>query len=186
MIGMQISPPHPVPRCHFAEDRVGHTGPGQGIAEPVQRGEQRSHILAEIYRRRTASALFHLRTGGHPPGPRQRHPQSGPLHQRSSPEACRRAGIPLSQSTLVGVIQVAHHLMRRHEAPERRITGRQRRYSRRYILPIGDVAQSFHVTSLDDMRTASCPPSNQSRESRIRPLPTRYTAQLHSVRRSRT
>jgi hypothetical protein len=186
MIGVQISPPHPVLGRHFPEYRVRRTGLGQGIAEPVQRGEQRSNILAEIYRRRTAFALFHLRTGGHPLGPRQRHPQSGPLHQRSLPEACRRAGIPLSQSTLVGVIQMAHHLMRGHRAPARRIVGRKRRQSKGYILPIGDVAQSFHVTSLDDMRTATCPPSNQSRESRIRPLPTRYTARLHSVRLSRT
>ncbi len=96
MIGVQISPPHPVPRCHFAEDRVRHTGRGQGIAEPVQGGRAGSNILAEIHRKRSAFALFHLRPGGNPLHPLQWHLQRQPLEQGSLQIAGRRAGILLS------------------------------------------------------------------------------------------
>jgi hypothetical protein len=75
MIGVEVSPPHPIPRCHFPEDRVQRTGPGQGIAKPVQGGEQGANILAEIEGKRTTFALFNFRPGENPLHPWQWHLQ---------------------------------------------------------------------------------------------------------------
>ena len=125
MIGVQISPSHPILRGHCPEYRMRHAGRWQSIAEPVQGREQRSKILAEINWRRTAFALFHLRAGGKSLGPRQGYVQSNHL----TSVRCRKPVAGLAyfspSATLVGVIQMAHHLVDRHAAPARRVVRRQ-------------------------------------------------------------
>src|ERR1700677_2660004 len=89
----------------------------QVIAEPAQGREQRGEILTEISRNRTPFALFNLRPRGKSRAPLYRRLQGAPLQHRSLYEACRRACSLLPQRNLVGVIEMAHHLVDRHGAP---------------------------------------------------------------------
>ena len=145
VIRVQISPAHPIVDCHFPEDRMGQAWVWQVIAEPAESREQRGEILTEINRGSTSFPLLHLRPRGKSRAPLYRHLQGAPLQHRSLYETCRRACSLLPQRNLVGVHQMAHHLVDRHGAPTRVILRRKPRHSKRYVLPFGEILQGLHI-----------------------------------------
>jgi hypothetical protein len=144
VIRMQVSPAHPIFRCHCPEYWMGQAWLGQTVAKPAQRRKQRSEILTKTDRYCTPSSLFNLRPGGYSRGPLHRRLQGAPLQQCSLHEARRRARGLFSQRNLVGVIQMANHLVDRHGSPARLILRRQLRQSKGKALLFAGVHQCLH------------------------------------------
>ena len=70
-------------------------------------------------RRRSSSALLDLRTRRHSRRPLQRRPQRDPLDECSLQQASGRAGIFFSHAHAERIVEMAHHLGRRHASPLR-------------------------------------------------------------------
>ena len=90
---------------------------GLTAGKSIQQANQLRAIAPPFGGRRSSDALFYFRPGRHTRRPSQWSAQSYPSNKCPLQNVARRAGVFLAHGNAEGIVEMAHHLARRHPSP---------------------------------------------------------------------
>ena len=113
-------------------------------AKALQQNPELLQIRCKRRRRRPTLPLVQFRRRLDAMRPRDRNPQSRPLHKRASEESAGWFDALFAQGNSKGIAQMTNHLMRGHGSPSSPGVGRNPGKPFEHLIPVARMLQGFH------------------------------------------